>query len=167
MKKLTFMKSQALQMITQLGNIVHSLDESKKYDVEIKEHRERRSLDANAYFWVLCSKLAAHTGIEKDVIYRDLIRNIGGNSEIICVRNEALDKLRKGWEHNGIGWVTETMPSKIAGCTNVILYTGSSVYDTKQMSQLIELIVFECKSFGIETATPDEIERMVSLWQDQ
>ena len=69
MKKLTFMKSQALQMITQLGNIVQSLDESKKYDVEIKEHRERRSLDANAYFWVLCSKLAAHTGIEKDVIY--------------------------------------------------------------------------------------------------
>lgn len=167
MKKLTFMKSQALQMITQLGNIVQSLDESKKYDVEIKEHRERRSLDANAYFWVLCSKLAAHTGIEKDVIYRDLIRNIGGNSEIICVRNEALDKLRKGWEHNGIGWVTETMPSKIAGCTNVVLYTGSSVYDTKQMSQLIELIVFECKSFGIETATPNEIERMLSLWQDQ
>lgn len=167
MKKLTFMKSQALQMITQLGNIVQSLDESKKYDVEIKEHRERRSLDANAYFWVLCSKLAAHTGIEKDVIYRDLIRNIGGNSEIICVRNDALDKLRKGWEHNGIGWVTETMPSKIEGCTNVVLYTGSSVYDTKQMSQLIELIVFECKSFGIETATPDEIERMVSLWQDQ
>ena len=167
MKKLTFMKSQALQMITQLGNIVQSLDESKKYDVEIKEHRERRSLDANAYFWVLCSKLAAHTGIEKDVIYRDLIRNIGGNSEIICVRNDALDKLRKGWEHNGIGWVTETMPSKIAGCTNVILYTGSSVYDTKQMSQLIELIVFECKSFGIETATPNEIERMLSLWQDQ
>lgn len=167
MKKLTFMKSQALQMITQLGNIVQSLDESKKYDVEIKEHRERRSLDANAYFWVLCSKLAAHTGIEKQVIYRDLIKNIGGNSEIICVRNEALDKLRKGWEHNGIGWVTETMPSKIAGCTNVILYTGSSVYDTKQMSRLIELIVFECKSFGIETATPNEIERMLSLWQDQ
>lgn len=167
MKKLTFMKSQALQMITQLGNIVQSLDESKKYDVEIKEHRERRSLDANAYFWVLCSKLAAHTGIEKDVIYRDLIRNIGGNSEIICVRNEALDKLRKGWEHNGIGWVTETMPSKIEGCTNVVLYTGSSVYDTKQMSRLIELMVCECKAFGIETATPDEIERMLSLWQDQ
>ena len=167
MKKLTFMKSQALQMITQLGNIIQSLDESKKYDVEIKEHRERRSLDANAYFWVLCSKLAAHTGIEKQVIYRDLIKNIGGNSEIICVRDNALNKLRSGWEHNGIGWVTETMPSKIAGCTNVILYTGSSVYDTKQMSRLIELIVFECKSFGIETATPNEIERMLSLWQDQ
>ena len=167
MKKLTFIKSQALQMITQLGNIIQSLDESKKYDVEIKEHRERRSLDANAYFWVLCSKLAAHTGIEKQVIYRDLIKNIGGNSEIICVRNDALDKLRKGWEHNGIGWVTETMPSKIEGCTNVVLYTGSSVYDTKQMRRLIELIVFECKSFGIETATPNEIERMLSLWQDQ
>lgn len=167
MKKLTFMKSQALQMITQLGNIIQSLDESKKYDVEIKEHRERRSLDANAYFWVLCGKLAECTGIEKDVIYRDLIKNIGGNSEIICVRDNALNKLRSGWEHNGIGWVTETMPSKIAGCTNVILYTGSSVYDTKQMSRLIELIVFECKSFGIETATPNEIERMLSLWQDQ
>ena len=164
MKKLTFIKSQALQMITQLGNIIQSLDESKKYDVEIKEHRERRSLDANAYFWVLCGKLAECTGIEKDVIYRDLIKNIGGNSEIICVRDNALNKLRSGWEHNGIGWVTETMPSKIAGCTNVILYTGSSVYDTKQMSRLIEMIVQDCETFGIKTKDPAELERLVKEW---
>ena len=35
-------------------------------------------------------------------------------------------KLRRGWEHNGLGWVTEILPSKIAGCVNVVLYYGSS-----------------------------------------
>ena len=56
------------------------------------------------------------------------------------------------------------MPSKIEGCTNVILYYGSSTYNTEQMSRLINLVVEDCKAQGVETMTPDEINRMLSLW---
>ena len=129
-------------------------------DVTIKKHRERRSLDANAYFWVLCDRLAEATREPKEQIYRAAIRDIGGNSETVCVKEQAADKLRQGWEHKGLGWVTDTMPSKLPGCVNVVLYYGSSTYDTAQMSRLIDNIVQDCKAVGIETLTPSELAKL-------
>lgn len=129
-------------------------------DVQIKKHRERRSKDANAYAWVLIDKIADALQQDKEVVYRQAIRSIGGVSETICVKTEAVEKLRRSWGHNGIGWSSETMPSKIAGCTNVILYYGSSMYDTKQMSNLIEHLIQDAKELGIETMTPEELDRL-------
>lgn len=136
-----------------------------QYDAELKRHRDRRSLDANAYFWTLCNKLALYQRLTPGEVYRHLVRDIGGNKTIICVKNEAVESLCAGWEHNGLGWITETFPSKIEGCTNVTLTYGSSTYDTKQMSELIDAVVFECKEQGIETLTPAELERMKQEWQ--
>jgi len=136
----------------------------EKLSIKISKYREKRSLDANAYFWVLADKLAAKLNTTKIDIYKTAIKDIGGNSEIVCVKSEAVDKLRSGWELNGIGWQTDTMPSKIDGCTNVILYYGSSTYDTAQMTRLINNIVEDCKAQGIETRTPEEIENMLNLW---
>lgn len=143
------------------------LDEIAKGDIsiEIKPYRAKRSLDANAYCWVLLDKLSATLKIPKTEIYRILIRDIGGNSEVICVMESAADKLCDGWMRNGIGWQTERFPSKLPGCVNVILYYGSSTYDSAQMSALIDRIVEECKLQNIPTATPDEIENMKSLWE--
>jgi hypothetical protein len=58
------------------------------------------------------------------------------------------------------------MQSKIDGCTNVILYYGSSVYDTKQMSLLLENLIQDCKALGIQTETPEMIAKMKSLWKE-
>lgn len=135
--------------------------------IKLAKHRKKRSLDANAYCWVLIGKLAKATGIPKNEIYRATIREIGGNSEIVCVLDKAVDKLRAGWERNGVGWVTETMPSKIEGCTNVILYYGSSVYDTAQMSRLIDLLIDECKTNGVEYLPPDKLSAMLEEWNEQ
>ena len=127
---------------------------------EIKQKKKNRSLDANAYMWVLLDKLSAVLRIEKTEIYKRMVKEIGGASEVVCVKNEAVNKLCDGWRHNGIGWQTDTFQSKIEGCTNVILYYGSSTYDTVQMSRLVDLVVQECKQHGIETLTPSELERM-------
>lgn len=142
------------------------LHEAEKLSIEIKKYRKKRSLDANAYAWVLMDKLAAKTGIPKTEIYRSYIKEIGGNSDTICLINKAVDKVCEGWERNGIGWQTDTMPSKIDGCTNVILYYGSSTYDTEQMKRLIDIIIQDCEEQGIPTATPDEIANMLSLWEE-
>ena len=133
--------------------------------VEIKQTRPRRSLDANAYAWVLIDKLAAKLGHTKAEIYREAIRSIGGVSETVCVRDVAVDKLIEGWQHNGVGWFADRMPSKLPGCTNVILYYGSSTYDTKQMSALIDAIVQDCKAVGIETLTPAQIAALNAAWE--
>lgn len=128
--------------------------------IEIKRFRKRRSLDANAYAWVLIDKIATAMSVDKAEVYRQAIRSIGGVSEILCIQNTALEKFRAAWEQNGIGWQTDTMPSKLEGCTNVIVYYGSSTYDTQQMALLIDYLIQDAKSLGIETMSPAELDRL-------
>lgn len=130
----------------------------------VGEFRQKRSLDANAYCWVLLDRLAEATGIPKAELYRHYVREIGGNSQTVCIPTQGMEKLREGWGHNGLGWVSETFPSKLDGCTNVILYYGSSTYDSRQMARLIDNIVQDCREQGIETMTPAELERLKEDW---
>jgi len=148
-------------------DITELFDELKdgEIDFTIKKHKEKRSLDANAYMWVLIGKLAEKTKLPREDIYKEAIRNVGGNYDTVCVTEKALETLVNGWEHNGAGWITETFPSKLKGCTNVNLFYGSSVYDTEHMSRLVDIIVQECHEQGIPTETPDEIENLKSLWK--
>lgn len=164
MKDCIFTKDSAIKAIAWLSSFVSSIRDNKEYVITVKQYRRKRSLDANAYCWVLIDKLAEETGLSKSDIYRSAVREIGGNSEIICVRDSAVEKLCKGWEHNGEGWQTATSKSKLDGCTNVTLYYGSSVYDTKQMSRLIDNIVQDCKALGIETMTPAELHLLKEGW---
>ena len=137
----------------------------EKLSIKISQYRKKRSLDANAYFWVLADKLAAKLNIPKEDIYRAAIKDIGGNSETVCVKNKAVERLCKGWARNGLGWQTDTFPSKLEGCTNVILYYGSSTYNTAQMTLLINNIIDDCKEQGIPTMTPEETRDLLSLWE--
>ena len=148
------------------GDFRSGYDELKDCDVAvtIKKHREKRSLDANSYCWVMIDKLSQATGLPKADIYRHAIKSIGGVSETVCVQDKALQRLCEGWEHNGLGWQAEKFPSKIEGCTNVTLYYGSSTYDTSQMARLTDYIVQDCKEQGVETLTPAELDRMKEEW---
>lgn len=137
-----------------------AMEHSGIYDCEIKKHRNKRSLDSNSYLWTLIDKLAEETGIPKTEIYRKAIKEIGGVSDTVCVQQKAADRLCKGWECNGTGWFSERSESRLNGCVNVTLYYGSSVYDTAQMSRLIDYVVEDCRSLGIETIPPDKLEAM-------
>ena len=141
-----------------------NFDKEKNWGLEIKEKRKKRSLDANAYCWTLIDKLAEYTGIPKTEIYKNAIKEIGGVSSIVCVQNKAVDGLISAWGSKGIGWLSDRTESKIDGCTNVILYYGSSVYDTKQMARLIDHIIQDCKSVGIETLPPYKLVIMLEEW---
>lgn len=136
----------------------------KAGEYELVKTKKRRSLDANAYAWVLIDKIAAAIRLPKEEVYQNAIKGIGGVSDIVCVKDAAVDKLRQNWSKNGIGWLTETMPSKIAGCTNVVLYYGSSAYDTRQMSSLIDRLIEDARSLDIETMPPDRLEALLSAW---
>ena len=137
----------------------------KTVEIEIKEHRSKRSKDANAYFWTLLNELSNALNEDKISLYREYMRNVGGNFQVVCIQNEAVDDLIKGWEHNGIGWLTDTAESRLQGCTNVLLYFGSSMFDTKQMSRLIDMIIADCKEQGIDTLTPEELARLKEEWK--
>lgn len=133
-------------------------------EYEIVRAKKRRSLDANAYAWVLIDKIAAALNLSKTEIYRNAIKEIGGNSQIVCVSTEAADELCRGWRHNGLGWQTESFPSAIEGYTNVVLYYGSSCYDTRQMSTFIDRLMQDAQALDIETMPPDRLNALLEAW---
>lgn len=137
----------------------------KKYAAELKEYRQKRSLDANAMAWELINKIAAAVGLPPVQVYREAVKDIGGNYEVVPIRNDAVDKMREAWEGRGIGWQTDILgPSKVDGYTNMALYYGSSSYDTKQMSLLIDHLIQDAKAMDIDTRSPREIALTLDEW---
>lgn len=161
-----FFKADKVKAIAWLASLIDSLDDGKEYEITVKEKRKKRSLDSNALAWAYMDKLAEVMHISKTDIYRGYMREIGGNSDIVCVKNEAIEALVNGWGHGRLGWITETMPSKISGCTNVILYYGSSTFNQKQMNLFIDHIMQDCKQLGIKTPDEEEIDRIIAEWGD-
>ena len=126
-------------------------------EITIKPLRKKRSKDANAFMWLIIDRIAEALREDKITVYQEAIRHIGGVSEPVCVRDKAVNVLRESWESRGVGWVTDTMPSKIEGCTTVILYYGSSTYDTKQMSALIDHLLQDAQSLGLAIDKPEDL----------
>ncbi len=135
-------------------------------DVTVKKYRKKRSLDANAYFWVLANRLAEKLRIDANGIYRSYVPDIGGSYEVVPVREDKIDAWEKVWCSGHIGRMIEDMgPCRnIKGYHYIRSYISSSDYDTAQMSQLIELVVADCEEQGIETMTPRELDALVSRW---
>lgn len=149
------------------GDFREMFDEltGKDVDIEIKPHSKRRSMDSNNLAWVLIDKLAAVNKLKKTEVYRNAIRDIGGVSQRLVMKNEAVEMFSKGWTHHGLGWQVETEPSVHEGYTNVTVYYGSSVFTTSQMSSLISSLIQDCNACGIETMSEDEVQRSLAVWQ--
>ena len=140
-------------------------------DVSIKYFRNRRSKDANAYAWVIMDRLAAALSTKHQMpltsvdVYREAIREIPGVSEIVAVKTEAVYKLRSGWAHNGIGWQSAVLgPADAAGYPDVILYYGSSSFDTRQMGALLDYLQAEAQELDVQTDTPEMVEKYKYYW---
>ena len=138
--------------------------QDRLYDCEVKQHREKRSLDANAYCWTLLDKLAEALHSTKEELYLHKVREVGPYKDFSLTEDEA-KTFRVAWERLGTGWPTEKVDYDQDGDRVVIrAYYGSSTYNTKQMSRLIDSIVEDCKSVGIETLTPDKLDAMKGEW---
>lgn len=165
MKTITFKPTEKLQALAKLKVIMQGLDSSKQYDVEIKEHREKRSLNANNYMWQLIGELSQAMSIPPVELYCGYIKDIGIYKDI-ALPSDSYKTVIHAWERQGIGWLTDIV-DEYGDFVTVRFYYGSSSYNTKQMSVLIDNVVQDCIALDIETKTPDEIARLVSLWESQ
>lgn len=145
----------------ELIQYLYNQDKDKTF--EVKEHKVKRSLNANAYCWVLMNKIADVIKSTKEEVYREYIKN-KGIFRIITMNKDATDTFIRVWQDKGLGWICDISESKYEGMIDVVAYYGTSSYNTKQMANFIDYVVEEAKNLGIETLTPDEIERLKSLW---
>lgn len=146
---------------------IDDIDISKDIELKISVKRKNRSIDANRYMWHLCGEIAKVIMSTKDEVYRQAIKDVGV-SELILVPDDAVDGMIKRWRHTGLGYIAEVAykSQKNPGSTAMILWYGSSSYDTKEMSRLIDYIADEAKGLGIETMTPDELAQLKAAWDN-
>jgi hypothetical protein len=126
-----------------------------KVNFTFKKYRQKRSLDANAYAWLLIGKIADVLREDKEAVYVNMLKHYG-QSVIVTVANEV--DVKSYFKYYETLFVGEKY-------TEYMVMKGSSEYDTKEMSILIDGIVQEAKELDIETETPENLERMKSLWE--
>jgi hypothetical protein len=138
-----------------------------KYPVvcEIKQQRPKRSLNANAYCWVLIGKIAEKLELPNDAVYEMMLQQYSEAYTYMVVKPEAVEKVKATLKAGHI-YAYEIGNVNVGHKEGVQLqlYYGSSTFDTKQMSRLIDGIVSEAKDLGIETATPAELARYKEEW---
>lgn len=148
--------------------VMEQLKNENKLNVELKKYREKRSLDANAYAWVLCDRIAKELSkdgiiVTKEQVYQDAILQMGTFQPMI-IEEKAFEDFERIWQKQGLGFLVEEV-SKKDKCVKVHCYYGSSTYNTKEMSLLIELIVELAKSLGIEMKSQAEIDSLLRSWE--
>lgn len=146
---------------------IEKLSKFEKLVITIKKFFKKRSLDANAYCWVLCDKIAKETSkdgeiITKETIYKDAISNIGVFEPFI-VQESTFERFKRIWEKQGLGFIVQEVARKDR-CVKAHCYYGSSTYDSKEMSLLIELLIQEAKTLNIETKSQAEINSLLEQW---
>ena len=149
------------ECLNQLDNIKIAMDKGKLLDIEIKPHSARRSLDANAFLWVILQKMAEVLKTSKDELYLSVLERYGVFTPII-VKPEAVERVKEEWRT-----CKEIGRGKIGNAEGVQLlcYYGSSTYNTAEMSHLLDGVISEAHEIGIETPTRAEIELMKSDWR--
>lgn len=126
----------------------------------IEEYKEKRSLNANSYAWVLITQIANKLSISKEECYLRMLIDYG-QSEMVSVISD-IDV--KGF----FKYYKEFGKSKLNGkwFTHYKVYKGTSEYNTKEMSIFIDGVVQEAQQLDIETKTPNEIERLKRMWDN-
>ena len=134
--------------------------QNSKYIMTLKKYTEKRSLSANAYAWSLMTEIGNVLRQDKEAIYMDMLKRYG-QSVMVSLITEAVPQFKAS-----VKYCEEAGTSVLNGkeFTHVKVYKGSSEFDKREMSILIDGIVDEAKTLGIETLTPAELERMKLDW---
>jgi hypothetical protein len=132
---------------------------------EIKQRRPKRSNNANAYMWALLTEMAEVLSKESpqtpEEIYFEMLKKYG-QRETISVLSDGAETVERAYpylEQFGESWLNKKL------YYHYHIYIGSSQYDTKEMSRLIDGVVSEARELGIETATPEELSLLKSEWK--
>lgn len=133
----------------------------KELIIDIKQNRPKRSRDANALLWACIGEIATEIRADKWEIYLQMLKRYGQYT-YICVKPQAVDMVRKQWRE-----VEEVGTVNINGRESVQLlcYYGSSTYDTKQFSALLDGVIYEMKELGLQAPTSEEMRRSINEWE--
>lgn len=143
----------------------------KELDIKISVHRKNRSLNANAYYWTMLSKLASKMGESNNAMHNRLLAQYSEvetlDGQVITLEIIDTDEARREVREASAHHLRETSEYRFRDGQLYRVYQmmkGSSGMDTKQMSKLIEGLISECREAGISTITDEEAEKMIAAY---
>lgn len=144
---------------------LETLVKDTDYRLKLVKWHDKRSLNANAYAFVLCSKIAEKINSTKEEVYEQMLQAYGTvDDEVPPITVIAGVDMSKFADHF-FRFDSRKIGDKEFDC--YLRIKGSSEMDSKEMSHFIEGIVFEAKQLGIETMTPNEILEMNARWGNE
>ena len=144
--------------VNDFKQLVDELKDKEKLSIDIKQHREKRSLNANNYAWKLITEIANVLRASKDDIYLVMLKRYGQSELISVLSHIPIEHYIKYFEEAG----ESTLNGKLFKHYRV--YKGSSEFDSREMAIFIDGIISEAKSIGIPTETPNQIAEMKARW---
>lgn len=156
----------SLLLDTKQLDIVEELKNEDKLNIELKKYRKHRSLDANAYFWKLLTELCELAEIDTVEEYKRRIKELGIFRQF-KIEKDNIKTFEKMWTAQGIAWFCEIADTTYIEDTEfkiINAYYGSSSFNSKQMSRLIDGVVQDCKAYGLETKPQEEIDSLLKEW---
>lgn len=137
-----------------------------KLKIEAKRYIKKRTTDANNYFWKLLQELAELEEIDTVEEYKRRVKELGIFRRF-RIEKDNTKTFEKMWSAQGTAWFCEISDTEYVGDTEfkiINAYYGSSSFNSKQMARLIDGVVQDCKSYGIETKPKAEINALLESW---
>lgn len=147
-----------IHKIARMGDIIPTLqylDKEKVFDVIIKEHKDKRSLNANSYCWLLVTKIADKLRVSKEEVYLNMLEQFGQSDLIVLSKEIPLDRYFKYYKV-----ITEWSNHQ-----EVKVIRGSSTYNTNEMSILLDGIVQTAEDMEIEVLSRQELSILKGEWK--
>lgn len=135
----------------------------KPGEYEVRRSRKKRSLDANAYAWRLINDIALATRTPPEEVYRLALLDIPTLYYAALIPDEYVKAAIDEWQRGHIGRKAES-EAAYTGFSNVMFHMGSSDFDVRQMSMLIDGLIQDCQALEIETRPQDEIVALLEAW---
>lgn len=136
-------------------------DKTKKWD--ICEHKEKRSLDANGMLWSCLQDIAVALHTDKWSVYLMMLKRYGKFSYVI-VHPSAVEAMKKQWrELEEVGEVDVNGSKGI----QLLCYYGSSTYNTKEFSVLLDEVISEMKEMGLTPPPTKDMQILIDAMREK
>lgn len=140
-----------------------SLETCENLNLKAVKYRQKRSMDANALMWACLGQIASALNADKWDIYLKMLKRYGKYT-YICVKPSVVEAVKAQWrECEEVGEVDINGQKAI----QMLCYFGSSTYDTKEFTVLLDGIINEMKDMGLETPTSEDMRRSIEQWEKQ
>lgn len=130
--------------------------------IEAVKPKVKRSLNANALLWKCLGDIANAIHADKWTVYLEMLKRYGKYT-YICVKPSVVDAVKAQWrECEEIGEIDVNGQKAV----QLLCYFGSSTYDTKEFSHLLDGVVSEMEEIGLEKPMSSEMRRALEQWKN-